>query len=326
MKYNNLIWGIILLLTASFFYKKYKINVERDDKFNELNIIKKYLLDDSDSQIIEKLNKIKKPIIWIHIEYDKNSRKWETFGSRNSENLNQDYLFLTLRSIINKCGNDFHIILIDDNTLVKLLDNWNIDMSKLGGIHKENIRYLGLVNILYNYGGILLEPSFIMFKSLKTIYDNVINDKPFVGEFINDSVNSNIMNFYPSLKFIGCKQYCNCMNELKQHIEIIVSNDYTNGSYLEGQINNWLYRQCKENKFNYINGKYLGTRKNDNRKIDLSELISSCYLDIYDEAYCLYIPRKELFRRKVYNWFIYLNIHDVLKSNTNIGKYLLISN
>ena len=37
------------------------------------------------------------------VEYNKNSRIWQSFSSRNSFELNQDYLYLTLRSIINKC-------------------------------------------------------------------------------------------------------------------------------------------------------------------------------------------------------------------------------
>ena len=58
---------------------------------------------------------IKKPIIWVHIPYDINARKWESFFSRNTENLNQDYLYLTLRTIIEKNSNDFHICLINEN-------------------------------------------------------------------------------------------------------------------------------------------------------------------------------------------------------------------
>ena len=44
----------------------------------------------------------KKPIVWIHIPYEINSRSWDSFYSRNSENLNQPYLYLTIESIINR--------------------------------------------------------------------------------------------------------------------------------------------------------------------------------------------------------------------------------
>jgi hypothetical protein len=80
MKYTNLAVSILLLLVVGFIYKKFQINVVRDDKLQELNLIKQYLLDETDYNAIEQLTAIKKPIIWIHIEYDRNLRKWESFG------------------------------------------------------------------------------------------------------------------------------------------------------------------------------------------------------------------------------------------------------
>ena len=137
MNYSNLVISILLLFAVGYVYNKFQINVERDDKVHELNIIKKYLLNTQDYFTIEQLSSINKPIIWIHIEYDRNLRKWESFGSRSSDELNQDYLYLTLRSIINRCSNDFHIILIDDDSFNKLLEDWNVDLRKVGNIQKE---------------------------------------------------------------------------------------------------------------------------------------------------------------------------------------------
>ena len=63
-----------------------------------------------------------------------------------------------------------------------------------------------------------------------------------------------------------------------------------------------------------------------NKIIDLESLMGSTYLDLNTNAYSLYIPRKDLLKRTAYNWFVYLNTKEVLESNTNVGKYLLISN
>ena len=324
---KNLIWGIIAILIVGFLYKKYKVNVDRDDKIKELNIIKKYLLNETDENTIKALGNVKKPILWIHIEYNRNTRRWESFNSRSNDNINQDYLYLTLNSIISKCSSDFHIVLLDDYSLNKLLEDWKVDMSKIGGIHQSYIRYLGLSKVLYNFGGILLEPSFIMFKTLKPLHDNIEKEnKPIIGEFMNETTNSHLMNFTPCMKFIGCKQYCPVIGELVNHLEKISSKDYTYGSYLDGQITNWLYSKCKEEKFNLLNGKYLGTRDVENKKIILEDLMSDKYLELCDYVYCLYIPKDMLLKRHTYNWFVYLSMKDVLKSNTNIGKYLLISN
>ena len=326
-KYGNLAISILLLLAVGYIYNKFKINIEKDDKIHELNIIKKYLLNEKDYYTIEELSAIKKPIIWIHIEYDRNLRKWESYSSRANEELNQDYLYLTLRSIIDKCSDYFHIILIDDESFNKLLEDWNVDLKKLGNIQKENIRNLALMKVLYKYGGILMEPSFILFKTLKPIYEKIITtSKPSVGEFQNDSVDSHIMNYSPSLKFIGCIKNCPKIYELGKHLEILVNNDNTYSSKLEGQVTNWLYNKAENGEINYIDGKYLGTRDSKNKNIDLAILTGSSYLDLNINTYGLYIPQKDLLKRTAYNWFIYLNMKEVLVSNTNIGKYLLISN
>ena len=129
LNYKNLIVSILLLFAASYIYSKFRINVETNDKLDELNIFKKYLLNENSNNTLQQLSSIKKPILWIHIDYALNSRKWESFGSRNNKELNQDYLYLTIRSIINKCGQDFHIVLIDDDSIPLLLENWSIDLS-----------------------------------------------------------------------------------------------------------------------------------------------------------------------------------------------------
>jgi hypothetical protein len=202
-----------------------------------------------------------------------------------------------------------------------------VDLTKVGNIQKENIRTLGLMKVLYKYGGILMEPSYILFKTLKPIYEKIISTgKPSVGEFVNESVDSHIMNFGPSLKFVGCVKNCPKIHELGKHLEIMVNKDHTFSSKLEGQLSNWLYNKSESGEINYIDGKFLGTRDSKNKTIDLGSLLGSSYLDMNTNAYGLYIPRKDLLKRTAYNWFVYLNTQEVLESNTNIGKYLLISN
>ena len=326
-KYTNLAISILLLLAVGYIYNKFQIKVETDDKIEELNIIKKYLLNEDEYNTIDKLSAIKKPIIWIHIEYDRNLRKWESFGSRASEELNQDYLYLTLRSIINKCSDYFHIILIDDDSFGLLLEDWNVDLKQVGNAQRENIRQLALMKVLYKYGGIMMEPSFILFKSLRPIYEKIVlTEMPCVGEFTNETVDSHIMNYSPSLKFIGCMKNCPKINELGKHLEILVNSDNTFSSKLEGQITNWLYKKSQNNEISYIDGKFLGTRDSKNKNIDLASLLGSTYLDLNVNTYGLYIPHKDLLKRTAYNWFVYLNTKQVLESNTNVGKYLLISN
>ena len=71
--YKNILISILLLMAASYVYNKFKINVERDDKMEELNIIKKYLLQEDQALTLQQLSSIKKPIIWIPARHPRSS-------------------------------------------------------------------------------------------------------------------------------------------------------------------------------------------------------------------------------------------------------------
>lgn len=327
LNYTNLITSFLLLFAASFIYSKFRINVETDDKLHELNIVKKYLLNESPNNTLEQLSSIKKPILWIHIDYALNSRKWQSFGTRNSKELNQDYLYLTIRSIINKCGQDFHIVLIDDDSIPLLLENWTIDLSILENPQKDYFRKLALVKILYNFGGLLIEPSFILFKSMKPIYNKVVNtNKMCVSEFVNTSKDAHIMKCMPSMKLIACTKQCPLIHEFENHLEILLSKDYSNEINVDDQINKWLYMKTQNKEIDYIDGKFIGTKDVNNKLIPLEELCGSSFIELNENTYGLYIPKDDLLKRNSFNWFVYLNSQEVLESNTNIGKYLLLSN
>lgn len=327
MNYNNLVISILILMAAGYVYNKFKINQNIDDNYQELSIIKKYLLNEQDEVTLNKISSTKKPTIWIHIDYDINSRKWESFGSRNNSNLNQDYLYLTLRSIINKCGNTFNIVLINDDSFKILLENYNIDLNLLSNPQKCYYRKLSLAKILYKYGGILMSPSFILFKSLNKIYKKVLDTKKIcVIEFENKSSNSHTIKYMPNMNFIACIKNCPKIYDFINHLEILISKDYTSEIDFEDSINKWFFNYMKNNKINTIDGSIFGVKDNNNKLIGLDRLLGTSYIELNNNCYGIFIPKDDLLKRNCYNWFVYLNTNEVLNSNTNIAKYLLLSN
>ena len=327
LNFFNLFLSILLLIAIGYIYKKFKLNVDSNIQKEELNIIKKYLLNDDIDNTIEKLSAIKKPIIWLHIDYVKNSRQWESFGSRNSNELNQDYLYLTIKSIINKCSDYFHIIIIDDDSFCKLLENNTIDLNIVSDPIKSNLRTLNIMKLLYAYGGLYIENSFILFKSLDKIYENVINNNKMVtAEFKNTSSNSHIMHFMPSTKFIGCVKECKKMKEFMNHLEILYSSDYSNNAVIEDLVNKWLLMNSQNNEIDLIDGQYIGTKDINNKLINLEDIMCSTFLELNNKCYGLYVPSDELLKRNKYNWFCKLNSREVLEANTNLSKYLILTN
>jgi hypothetical protein len=70
----------------------------------------------------------------------------------------------------------------------------------------------------------------------------------------------------------------------------------------------------------------LGTKDRNNKPIGVEELLSNNYLELYADSVGLYVPANEFLKRTAYSWFVYLQPEDVLSSDTQIGKRLLICN
>ena len=97
----NYIILVIIIIALGILYQKYcekQSTLIPKDNYEEM---RKYLLNESS------LAKSKKPILWIHVPHEYNARDWLSFGSRTSFDVNQPYLYLTVRSIIKHCDQSF---------------------------------------------------------------------------------------------------------------------------------------------------------------------------------------------------------------------------
>jgi hypothetical protein len=187
---------------------------------DEYDTVKQYLLNESP------LYGYNRPKIWIHTKYEYNSRKWKSFYSRSSYDLNQPYIHLTIKSIINHCGDDFNICLIDDDSFAKLIPSWNVDMFKVSDPVKTHLRELGMVQLLNYYGGMVLPNSFICCKNMMPFYLDGIGEKGdqfFVTERPNryDDFNHEIgkRNFVPDNYIMGCKKDCPMVKEYMDYLK-----------------------------------------------------------------------------------------------------------
>ena len=310
--------SIILLFAVGMIYEKYKRYIMKDKEMSDYELVRKYLLNDSS------LAQSKRPIIWIHLNYEQNSRKWINFGSRNTDELNQPYLHLTIKSIIDKCGNDFNICLIDDDTFKNIIPGWNIDLHHVSEPIRNKLRHLALARTLHSFGGMVLPGSFICFENLNNLYNYGINDdKMFVGEFIDRNSTSVNNLFYPTTKIMGCKKNNKLMAEYIEYLQNLISLDYTNESDFLGSNEQWCNNKIITNEINIIKADMLGVKDRENKPISIERLIGNSFIDLCDNIYGVYIPDDELLKRKQFQWFARLSIKQVLESDTNIGKYLL---
>ena len=128
-------------IILSICYKKLKEEENYNSSKYYYKMINQYLLTPNSLGINSK------PYLWIHLHNDNtiipsiNQRRWINFGSRNTNDFNQQYQYLTIKSIIDKCGNDFNICLIDDCSFKKILPQWKLDLNSIANPIKTHLRY-----------------------------------------------------------------------------------------------------------------------------------------------------------------------------------------
>jgi hypothetical protein len=317
---QNLFILFFILIVLGFLYNKFEDKRIREENRDNYEAIQKYLLDDVT------LGKSKKPILWIHVPYEYNSRKWLSFHSRSSFDLNQPYLYLTVRSIIKHCDDSFTICIFDDNSFQKLIPGWNIDMSRLSDPILSNMRALGMMKLLHIYGGMHCPISFLCMNDLTGLYaKGTRGNKMFVCETVDRNSTSVSMNFYPSTSFCGAPKECETVGRLCNYIQTVASHDHSAESKFLGQFDRWCMKNVEEGRINLIEGIEIGTKTIDDKQIILDDLMCNNYLDLYKGTYGILIPSNDMLNRLQYGWFVRSSTRQVLESDTIIGNYLLLS-
>lgn len=311
-----------IVFVASYFANKFKQNFETNDEYE---LIKKYLLNDSP------LYGYNRPKIWIHTKYEVNARKWKDFYSRNTTDLNQPYIHLTIKTIIDHCGKDFNICLIDDESFSKLLPSWDIDLNLVAEPNKAYLRELGILQLIYFYGGMTVPNSFVCTKNMKQLYETgTAWNKPFVCENINR--NTNLLNskgnklFSPDLSFVGASKNDPVILELIEYIKSRNhSGHYSNENVFIGDLSYWCESAIQSQKMNLQGGELIGVKNNQGKQILLENLMEEAYIQFHPDSYGILIPADEILRRPKYQWFAVLSSEAVLNTNAIVSKYLLNS-
>ena len=309
----------LLLALIGHMYDKYKKKVKDSEIVEHSDIIKKYLLND-DALLGSK------PIVWVYIDYETNSRNWASFGSRNTTNLNQPYQLMTLKSIIKQVGTEFNICLIDDDSFAKLLPSWSINLNKLASPIKEYMKNMGVMNLLHKYGGIVIPSSYLALKNIHNLYNFGVNKHDcFIIESKNKNISSTRLDTYPDKLFMGCKKNSESIKELLEYMQILNSTDFTMEQEFIGKVENKCAELINKNKMCLIDGKLIGTVTNDGKKVLIDDLLQESYIDFSENLQGILIPDKEILRRTKYQWFARMSPDQILSSNIILAKYMLLS-
>ena len=289
---------------------------------DEYDLIKNYLLNDSP------IYGFNRPKIWIHTKYEYNARRWKSFQSRSSYDLNQPYIHLTIKTIIDHCGDDFHICLIDDNTFSKLIPSWDIDLATVAEPMKSQLRQVGMAELVYYYGGMVLPNSFLCRKPLAGFYKSGISGgKPFVCEQINHKVNlmkeRQRLTFLPDTYIFGAEKNDATIKELIVYLKARNQTPhFSSDRDFLGDTEQWCMNAISAQKMNLMGGEHVGVKTQKRTPILVDNLMEEQYLDLASNCVGIYIPEPEILARKKYQWFAVLSTEELMKTNMTITRYM----
>lgn len=311
---------IFLIITLiGYGYDQYKAKYSISDEERHIQLVKKYLLSGENYEE-------HRPILWIHVQGEKNARNWLNFGSRTSTQMNQPYLLGTLQTIIHQATGDFNVCLIDDESFARLIPNWSVDLSKIPDPMKTHMRSLSLLKILYYYGGFLVPSSYLALEPMRDLYDLGMKNKScFSVEQTNHNVTSNSVEQFPNHRFIGTTRLNPIIKRMMNEIEILNSMDYTSEQDFLGNADRICLAQIMRNNMSLVGGKLIGIKDKSNQVVQLDDLLNDSYFPFSPHLLGILIPSEEILRRNKYQWFARLSIQQVYESNTVIGKYMLIA-
>jgi hypothetical protein len=317
MKIVNYLFAFVIITSIGMVYDRYLKKFDLDNTDNHEKLIKHYLLNDG---------KNNKPILWIHTKNEINARKWLSFSSRNSREVNQGYIELCVNSIMKHCSGSFKICLIDDDSFAKLLPSWSIELNKLADPIKSHVRQLALIKLLHFYGGLSLPNSTIVLKDLKPLMDTFLTNKDFFSvESLSRTKSADTLKFIPSANIMGARKNSLATKELLEYTQIQISKDNTSEMDFLGNLNVKLFDMYKKNEINVIDAQLFGTKDRDDNEILIDHLMSSLPIKLNNECYCIVVPKDELLKRTKYNWFVRLNKSQLTKTDNNISNYLIHS-
>ena len=320
---NNIVYVIIFLGIGVLINRWETKNIVKKEETDN-DRVREFILNKKQSDDVKLFTK---PFIWIHLDTAINSRNWESFNSRSSNEVNKPYITYCIDTIVSKCGNEFNVCLIDDESFSKLLVNWNIDLSRIDDVNKEKLRLLAISKILYNYGGMIVPSSFICLKSLKSLYYKNVNTTGMLTcETLDKTAYVTQSTHIPDVNFLGCKKRAPVMKEYSEWLEKAISTDYSSEMVFNNTPAKYLNEKVKERKITLVDGKNIGIKDESNNNVVIEDLFNTKYIQFIDGLTGINVPDKEISLRHSYSWINKVSIQDLLNSDLLISKYLLLTN
>lgn len=290
-----IVLSFIVILLISAFGHQIHIYFEKHEKKDEFELISKFLKPDN-----YQLNK--KPCIWIH--------------SRGE--LHIPYVRCCIDCVKKYNEEFFTIHVINDESFNEFIPFWKTDKNR------RNVsfdRMYGMTLLLYLYGGIVVPHTFLCMKTLQFVYKDCLQSTlPFLFE--NNNVFDNKTNgplhyllYVPDITFIGSMQKNAVINDMLHYMT--GKPDY----FFTGDIHYWCLKQRKENKMVIIDGSMIGAKDHLRKQMTVDDWMAQEQITVVDECLGIYIPSERLVKRMQYNYFLSLEIEEILALSIALSPF-----
>jgi hypothetical protein len=235
---------------------------------------------------------------------------------------------MTIKSIVDHCGDDFHVCLIDDETFSKLIPSWDIDLTTMAEPFRTRARHIGLSELVYYYGGMVLPNSFLCMKNLHDFYlDATADDKPFVCQAVNRTANISRQSdkrlaFLPDLYIMGANKNDATLKSLIEHLKKEIQSPHFSAERdLLGDDAYWCLDAIAADKMNLVDGEVVGVKTQKGRPILVDDLMEEEYIDLGPSCVGIAIPGEDILLRTKFQWFAVMDTRTILDANFILSKY-----
>jgi hypothetical protein len=185
---------------------------------------------------------------------------------------------------------------------------------------------LGLAQLVYFYGGMLVPNSFLCTRNLKEMYDRGIQgNRPFVCEAVNRTT-AKVGPFIPDTYFMGAKKHDPVMKQYTEYLgQRSKSGHFTAVYEFLGDSSVGCVGTIHQGRMNLVGGEFIGIKTLTSKPVLIEELLEDNYLDLHKNIYGIYIPEDELLKRPKFSWFAVLSTEQLLETNTFLTKHIKAS-
>ena len=207
---------------------------------------------------------------------------------------------------------------------MKLLPQWDINVSYLAEPVRSHIRALAMSKLLLHYGGMIIPDSTIVLSDLSKLYESHIGKGMFVGETLNRNVTSTHCALEMDNYLMGCVKEDKNMKKFANYLELLVSRDYTNEIEFEGNISNFINKMYNKGEIIKVDGSYFGQKDESDKDVTIDRLMGNSYIHFKSNMVGIIIPQKMLLKRQKYGWFVRLSQNQLKHCDNIAAKWLII--